>query len=126
MRARSTAAPWRGSLLPPCHAIHWGAGGERGPPRGARGKRRENRGQEAPAAPVPSVPQEPHLDAGRRPGVPGPVQGYHKHVWSGRPQARRAHRGLAKKERRPRALWAIGVEAAMAALGRGEDPCELW
>jgi len=51
---------------------------------------------------------------------------YHKHVWTGRSQRRRDQTGVTREGSEPKALWELGMEADIEALGRGVPPEDLW
>src|SRR5213080_658209 len=51
---------------------------------------------------------------------------YHKHVWTGRPQRKRDQMGVTREGSEPKALWELGMEVEIEALGRGVDPEDLW
>ncbi len=51
---------------------------------------------------------------------------YHKHLWAGHPQSRDERTGLEADTLDGTALWEIGMEAEIEALGCGVCPEDLW
>jgi len=51
---------------------------------------------------------------------------YHTHVWAGNPQPRPGKQGAERAGVGPKALWEMGMEAEIEALGRGMRPEDLW
>ena len=51
---------------------------------------------------------------------------YHKHAWAGSPRLRRDQESTLVDGHGPKALWEVGMEAEIEALGRDVAPEDLW